>query len=441
MYLSVNSSFRDPESHIYKSGNGLVREITPAYMPVYRKLMDSGLYQELLAHHLIIPHTEVWDGKKLLIKPQVIFPITYPYEWAFSQLKEAALATLEICQRALEHGLILKDASAFNIQWQNTWKHNHFLLMDTGSFSIYDEGKPWLAYGQFLRHFLCPLVLTSYGDVRGLKTLQLYLDGMPVAAASRLLPFKSFLSGAGLHIHPHRMAKSGGGDVTVSLMRLKALLANLVRVVDGLKYKPQSDWLNYEPDIAYSNKKWVVLKDWLKELADGNDSLLDIGTNNGNCAELASDYFGSVIAIDREHDCIERIAKESAQHLYASYLPLVVDITNPTPAVGWANTERDSFIDRVKTDVVTGLAVLHHICIGNNVPLAKVSDVMAKLTKKWLIMEFVSCQDDNSRKIGHGKIYPCYDETIYTVEFARHFDMVRKENLTDCRSLWLWRKK
>lgn len=419
MSLSA-SSFRDPTCCIEIDKGKLFRTIKPSYRPVYDQLITSGLYKQLVNDHLLIPHIEYFDK----IYPEIVKTITYPYEWSFYQLKTAALKTLEILKLALANGLILKDASAFNIQYHK----GHWLLIDTGSFDIYEEGQPWNAYGQFLRHFICPLVSFSYGDKNALKSLLMRLDGMPVEDAS--LPIRSWFNANNLlHIHSHKTKLSGSGG-TMSKTRLYALIDNLYNYVKSIKYKPHGAWVDYEPDLEYTMRKHRVVDDWLPRIHGG--FLLDIGTNNGDYANIADLRSYEVIGIDREHDCV---------NLPHDWLTLNVDITNPTPAIGWANKERQSFLERVKPDTVMVLAVLHHICIGNNVPLKMVAETMAQITGKDLIMEWVDGSDPNSQKIGKGRIYPRYDFSEYLDAFAAYFNFYGKEELTECRSLCHWRKR
>ncbi len=202
----LRSSFRDPCGFLFYEGSRLLRQVNACCQKDYDHLMSSGLYNALVEKRLLIPHKEIAGHNGLtasaykVIEPEKVGVITYAYEWCFSQLKDAAVATLEIQKTALQHGMTLKDASAYNIQFHQ----GRPVFIDTLSFEIYQEGKPWEAYKQFCQHFLAPLALMSYTDIRLNQLLKLYLDGVPLDLASRLLPFKTRLSFSTLmHLHLH----------------------------------------------------------------------------------------------------------------------------------------------------------------------------------------------------------------------------------------------
>ena len=158
---NLASSFRDPSGFVFKHAGSIYRQVNKVYKSDYELLMKSGLYDALVGSNLLVPHAEVktpaphGEGWRT-IKPASIPLISYPYEWAFGMLKDAALTTLKIQKIAINHGMSLKDASAFNIQFLN----GSPIFIDTLSFEKYEEGKPWVAYKQFVEHFLAPLVLS-----------------------------------------------------------------------------------------------------------------------------------------------------------------------------------------------------------------------------------------------------------------------------------------
>ena len=196
------SSFRDPSGFLFWRDGTLFRHLNESYREDYRMLMNSGLYARLTIKRFLIPHTEIDDHT---IKPEIIPFISYPYEWCFSQLKDAALLTLQIQKEALDTGMILKDARAFNIQFLNGAP----IFIDTLSFERYRAGEPWMGYRQFCQHFLAPLALMAYDDAR-LNTLsRVFLDGIPLDLAARLLPWRSMMRPS-LFIHLHAHAKSHG---------------------------------------------------------------------------------------------------------------------------------------------------------------------------------------------------------------------------------------
>jgi hypothetical protein len=184
------SSFRDPSGFLFIREGILYRQVNQVYREDYSRLMDSGLYEKLVKNGLLITHAETdiqpADGvlSYKVICPERVPFISYPYEWSFGQLQDAALATLSIQRRALKLGMSLKDASAYNIQFPK----GKAMLIDTLSFEQYQEGEPWVAYRQFCQHFLAPLALMAYKDVRLNQLLRIYIDGIPLDLASKLLP-------------------------------------------------------------------------------------------------------------------------------------------------------------------------------------------------------------------------------------------------------------
>ena len=220
------ASFRDRSGFVFQHDGCILRQVNHCYRPHYDQLLASGLYDELVGANLIVPHNEAsgdlsFDSQayKVLRPAQLAF-VSYLYEWSFSQLRDAALATLEIERRALAKGMTLKDASAYNIQLHEARPK----LIDTLSFERYEEGRPWIAYRQFCQHFLAPLALMSRVDVRLGQLLRIHLDGIPLDLASRLLPWRSrFNLSLGLHIHAHARSQRRHAQAATSRSKSSAV--------------------------------------------------------------------------------------------------------------------------------------------------------------------------------------------------------------------------
>ncbi|MFZ5856040.1 MAG: SAM-dependent methyltransferase [Chloroflexota bacterium] len=409
----LGASFRDPSGFLFSRGGILYRQVNRAYADDFSRLTESGLYEKLVKAGLLIPHTEV-DEKPAepalsfrIIRPERVPFISYPYEWSFSQLKDAALATLSIQRRALKAGMSLKDASAYNIQFVN----GKPILIDTLSFETYQEGKPWDAYRQFCQHFLVPLALMSHVDIRLGQLLRVYIDGIPLDLASRLLPASTRLNfGLLTHIHIHASAQTRYADADVKSSAPKGgvsrnafigLIESLEGAVKKLTWKPAgTEWGNYYEitnytDTAFTHKKEII-SGWLKDVAPA--SVWDLGANNGEFSRLASTLGIPTVAWDIDPSAVEqdylRIRSEKEQSL----LPLVLDLTNPSPALGWANEERDSLGQRGPVDMVFALALIHHLAISNNVPLTRLADFFAGLCR-WLVIEWVPKTDSQVQKL------------------------------------------
>ena len=184
----VPASFRDPSGFVFRGDGGCIfRQINPVYEPQYRLLIESGLYEDLRRAELMVSHEEVSppsESSCRIIRPDQIDFISYPYEWCFSQYKDAALLTLDVQRRAMRRGMTLKDASAYNV----VFDRGRPIFIDTLSFEKYEQGAPWVAYGQFCAHFLAPLALMSMSDIRLQRLMETFIDGIPLNLAVRLLP-------------------------------------------------------------------------------------------------------------------------------------------------------------------------------------------------------------------------------------------------------------
>ena len=433
------ASFRDPSGFLFTRGDMLYRQVNRKYEQEYARLMESGLYEKLVKARLLVPHVEEenvqpeTDSCYKIIRPERVAFISYPYEWSFGQLKEAALTTLSIQKRALKQGMSLKDASAYNIQFVR----GKAALIDTLSFELYKEGQPWVAYRQFCQHFLAPLALMALKDIRLNQLLRVYIDGVPLDLASGLLPWTTRLNfGLLTHIHLHAGAqkryayageevKSRGGSVSKQAMT--GLIESLENTVKKLDWKPGgTEWGNYYDitnysDSAFEHKKQLI-GEWTRRLQPA--LVWDLGANNGvfsrAAAEAASDT--QVISFDIDPTAVEQNYRQVKAEKHERLLPLVLDLTNPSPAIGWANRERDSFGGRGPADLTLALAVIHHLAISNNVPLLQLAGFFANVGR-WLVIEFVPKSDSQVQKLlaSREDIFPGYTREGFEAAFSNKF--------------------
>ena len=457
---ALGASFRDPAGRMYHRDGLLLRQVNSGHESGYRALMNSGLYQTLVRRQLLIPHREVDlalaqnTSAALVLQPEPVPWISYPWEWSFSQLRHAALATLEIQRLALDYGLALKDASAFNIQFHR----GRPIFIDTLSFAGYEEGQPWVAYRQFCQHFLAPLALISYRDYRLLKLTRNYIDGIPLELASRLLPRRTWLRYSLLaHIHLHARAQQRFADraeaparrrqVSVSLPGMKAMIAGLVAAVRRLHWRAgASEWGDYYSDTNYRAGAMAAklqLVDAFISQAGGSGILLDLGSNTGRFSRLGLAHGFDVVAMDIDELAVERAYCESARDGSENFLPLVQDLTNPTPALGWAHRERMSLAGRGPARVLMALALIHHLAISNNVPLADCARYFSELGE-FLIIEFVPRSDSQVRRLlaTREDVFPGYSQAGFEAAFAEYFELLRVETVTGSeRGLYLMRRR
>jgi hypothetical protein len=443
----LTASFRDPSGFLFTRDGVLFRQVNRSYADEYTRLMESGLYERLVKAGLLIPHVEAdqppaqAESAFKVIQPERVPFISYPYEWSFSQLKDAALATLSIQKRALKAGMSLKDASAYNIQFVR----GKATLIDTLSFGLYKEGQPWDAYRQFCQHFLAPLALMSRVDVRLNQLLRVYIDGIPLDLASRLLPFGTRLDfGLLTHIHIHAGAQTRYADAEVKRdapsgrMNQNAflgLIESLEGAVKKLEWKPAgTEWGNYYDitnysDAAFEHKKQLV-GEWAARI---QPSLTwDLGANNGTFSRLAVAAGAFTVAFDVDPAAVEQNYRSVKSDKTPNMLPLVLDLTNPSPALGWANRERNSFTQRGPADLVLALAVIHHLAISNNVPLPQLADFFAEAGKR-LVIEFVPKSDSQVKKLLSTRldIFPSYTLEGFEAAFSPRFRILEKLNLQE----------
>ena len=453
---NVVSSFRDPSGFLFYKGGFLYRQVNRAYKEHYDHLMASGLYKDLVDASLVIPHEEVsvdsarGDLAYKVIRPEAIPFISYPYEWSFSQLRDAALAMLNIQKRALEHGMSLKDSSAYNIQFRKGAP----LLIDTLSFEKYREGQPWIAYRQFCQHFLAPLALMSYRDIRLGQLLRIYIDGIPLDLASSLLPARTrFAFSLFSHIHLHARCQEYFSDKVinrngraVSRRGLAALIDNLESAVGRLKWDIRdTEWSNYYYETNYApdalNQKKQLVAGFLEKI---NPKMVwDLGANTGLFSRIAGDKGIDTICFDADPACVEKNYRECVKSGETHILPLVLDLTNPSPGIGWENRERSSFLERGPADAALALALIHHLAIFNNLPFKKIAAFFANICSS-LIIEFVPKNDSQAQRLLSSRedIFPDYTESAFEGEFTRYFSIQDSAKIKDTeRTLYLMRKR
>lgn len=451
----VAGSFRDPSGFLFREQGVLYRQVNRLYQENYDYLLTSGLYDDLLRRKLLIPHQEVEleapkpDLAYRIIRPEPLDFISYPYEWCFSQLKDAALATLKIQQLALEHGMSLKDASAYNIQFHQ----GRPVLIDTLSFEIYRPDQPWVAYRQFCQHFLATLSLMAYRDVRLGQLMRVYIDGIPLDLAVRLLPFASrFKLPLLLHLHLHARSQRRYADQPVApagkmtKAGLLGLIDNLESGIKSLHWAPKgSEWGDYYEIHNYSpsglEHKERLIATYLERIQPA--SVWDLGANTGRFSRLASRMKIPTLAFDIDPAAVEINYRQCVSERESHVLPLIADLTNPSPAIGWENQERMDLFERGPADTVLALALVHHLAISNNVPLERLAEFFRRLGH-WLVIEFVPKTDSQVQRLlaTRQDIFPDYHPQGFEKAFSKFFviqDM--QEILESERRLYLMQAK
>lgn len=437
------SSFRDPSARVFRDQGLVYRQLHEPYRIHYEKLMGSGLYDTLAGKGWLISHEETSlkvPGAWKVIMPRQLGFISYPHEWSFSQLKDAALLTLRIQKESMKHGMSLKDATGFNIVFES----NGPVFIDTSSFELYDESRPWIAYHQFCECFLAPLLLAHYRGTGMLALLAQHPDGIPIPLASALLPFRSRFSMLSLlHIHLQQ-AVSGTTRKTTNTFSSAKLMRILDHLENGISSlhinKETSTWSRYYADTIlsaeYLEDKKAAVREHTANLKPR--AVADLGANTGEFAAMFAGEGRMVIAADYDRLCVDRIYKERKD-----IMALAIDLMYPTPAIGWMNRERLSFPQRIRVDLVLALALMHHLCIARNLSFEMLASGLSELGE-YLLMEFVP-KDDPKVEIllkHREDIFDTYTEENFRQVFSSHYDlMVEKPLQGSNRKLFLYRRK
>lgn len=439
---------RDPSGFIFMDDGIIYRQINDVYKKNYEYLKRSGLLYVLQKEKLLIDHEEMG---KMIIKPRLIPFVSYPYEWSFSMLKDAALLTLDIQKKALEHNMSLKDASAYNIQFFE----GSPVMIDTLSFEKYEEGLPWVAYRQFCQHFFGPLSLMIHTDIRLNQLMKIYLDGIPLDLTSRLLPKKTYFDFSLLtHIHLHsksqiryadKQVKIQKSKIKMSLFQLKALIENLYSAIKKLELKKtDTEWGDYYNFTNYDKQamedKARIIEKLIKKTK--SKTVWDLGANDGQFSRIAAKNFSLVVSFDIDPVAVEKNYLRMKNNKEKNILPILLDLSNPSSDYGFMNEERLSFMKRPAPDCVMALALIHHLAIGNNLPLHKIAEFFHKLSDN-LIIEFVPKEDSQVKKMLSSRedIFLDYTEDNFEKIFGEKFKLVSKRRIKNSlRAVYLFRK-
>jgi hypothetical protein len=435
--------------------NGVVRrQINPTYFSQYDKLMGSGLYAALIKSETLVPHELIDETPtRKVIQPEQLPFISYPYEWSFSQLKDAALLTLKLHLTALNHGMILKDATAFNVQFLR----GKPVFIDTLSFDFYQDGAPWVAYGQFCRHFLAPLLLMKYvaSDLIRLQTI--FLDGIPLETASAMLPWTTHLSPQiklNIHMHAKSLGRHKEKFATqerpkLALTSQKNIVNSLIGFIDGMRQDTRTEWGDYYSITNYDDAafrfKETAVRNWVKQI--GVKRLWDIGGNDGHFSRVVQDDCDLVLCTDIDPVAVDKNYLDCRKQNDQKLIPLVIDYKNPTPGLGFGNEERQSLearAGRFRPDCVLALALIHHLSISDNCTFEMLAGSFSSYAN-YLIIEFVHPTDSWAAKLLDSKrdakhLFNFYNKENFEREFSGRFQIIEQVSVPASeRTLYLMR--
>lgn len=448
------ASYRDPHGFVFERDGEIYRQVSVAHRDDWEAFTGSGLAETLVADGSLIAHEEADPDLApepstalAVLRPERVPFVSYPYEWSFSQLRDAALLTLSIQRAALAAGCSLRDATPFNV----TFHRGRPVFLDTTSFGIYEEGRPWAAYRQFCEGFLAPLATMSLVDPRLGAFPRARLDGMPVDLAAAMLPAKARVKpGLLMHLvlHARSAARAPGSSepskaASFSRRSFEGLIDSLEGAVSGLKPPAgETTWGDYYAEADHYSEAAADAK--AKVVAEAIDqsepaSVWDLGANTGRYARVATERGIDTVAFDLDTAAVDAAYLDARRRGDEHLLPLLQDLVDPSPALGLGHRERASLAERGPADLVLALALVHHIAIGRNVPLDRFVDVVASLGR-WALVEWVPKDDPRVRDLlaFREDVFPGYDEQAFVRAAERRFRVDRSTRLDDSpRTLYL----
>jgi hypothetical protein len=456
--ININSaevdtgSFRDRDGRVYHHQGRVLRGLSASALENFRRLQDKKFYQKLVKSGKVVATRELPIEENLLpedvqaqwsgfLEHEPIPVISYAYEWTFSMFKAAASLQLHLVERAISNGFTVKDATPYNIQFVDRKP----VFIDIPSFEPLKEGEPWSGYRQFCEMFLFPLLLQSYKNCNFQPFMRASIDGVGVHTAAGLFGFRDrFRKGVMSHVwlqakldrryggsseNVRSSLKSAGFNrelILVNVRKMQKLVRKLAWQATG------SEWGDYSEFHNYSDEDHVRKEGFIREAVTSSKASVvwDIGCNTGQFSRIAASLCEQVVSTDIDHVAVERLFlnKDTPDNI----LPLVQNVADPSPNWGWRNSERTDLQSRSKPDLVLCLALIHHVVITANIPLAEFVDWLAGLTSK-LVIEYVSRRDDKVKTLLRNKEDKYQDYSCENLEanLKRHFEIRRQEDLNN----------
>ena len=443
-------SFKDPSGRVYRfqdsaGGRRVVRGLTSETASTVKRLLAEPFFAQLAADGDVVetaflspddPATLAIaeNGWAAAVEHQAVDFVTWPYEWPFSMLKDAALLQLRLLDVGIRNGWTLKDAPPFNIQWTGTRP----VFIDVPSFVPRENEGYWRGYRQFCSTFLTPLMLTAHLGVPFQPLLRSSLEGIPPEVADKFFyGMRRFKRGVPSHVwFPARVERrlrsrdaaprATGSQRKQSNTTLLALLDDLARLVARLSPRAAEsyNWAEYSETHSYGESEYERKKRFVeRHVSERKPRLLwDLGANTGEFSRIAARHSELVVAVDSDHDAVEDLYRQARAGGDANVIPLVMDLANLSPSQGWAGRERASFVERGSPDVALCLALVHHMRVSANVPVAMFLDWLRSLDAA-AIVEFVGRDDEMFAMLIENKNEDYADYTLenFLAEVVKRF--------------------
>ena len=447
---SEPGSFRDRQGRIFYRNGEVLRALSARALEEWRALSSTRFFPRLMEAGKIVktmsveaksiegtvPAAEQWSG---FLGHETIPFISYPYEWSFQMLKDAALLQLELIAAALSEGMILKDASSFNLQWMGAKP----VFIDIPSFERLNAGEPWVGYRQFCQLFLYPLFLQSYKNIPFQPWLRGSIDGISPQHCLQLMSSRDLLR-AGVLTHVYLQSRLqnryGGSDSdakgmlkTAGFSRdlIAANVQRLTKTVTGLTWtQTRSEWSDYASNNTYSRQDHETKADFVRKAAQSRhwNLVWDLGCNTGTFSRICAENSDYVVAMDQDPAAIELFYRALSQEGSGRILPLVLNLADPSPDLGWRCLERKAITGRGKPQLTLCLALIHHMVIGANVPVGEFLQWLADLQGA-LVIEFVTKEDPMVEVLLRDKedLYEDYELEYFESCLGSLFDVKGRE--------------
>jgi hypothetical protein len=457
-------SFRDPSSTVFYAGDEVLRGLDADAAADWAALVKAPFFGKAVETGRIVRTNQVPTDEAAGLVPEgrswptvlrherVPF-VSWPYEWTFSQLQDAALLHLDLLSAALDAGLTMKDGYAYNLQWVGSRP----TFIDVPSFTR-SSGGPWQGYRQFCRTMLFPLMLQAHKDVSFRPMLRGQLDGIEPRQMRGLMSARDMaragvLKNVVLHSAIEgkfktdaRGSRQVGEDLKAggfSDELAKATTKALRKLVAGLKWQAgDSHWTSYQQTSTYSDQDRATKEEFVDSALAGSNAKLvwDLGANDGTYSRIAARHAETVVAADSDEATVDALYRSLRREGDTRILPLVMDLSDPSPGLGWMGKERPGFYDRRKPNMVLLLAVLHHMAITSNIPLSGLVDWIHGLGEK-MVVEFVHTDDPMVKRLLSNKPEGMFAD-YHVDEFERllkaRFTIERQELLPSAtRTLYL----
>ncbi|RJQ27171.1 SAM-dependent methyltransferase [Candidatus Parcubacteria bacterium] len=459
--MRVNpSSFRDPSGTVFTRNGQIYRSIFKSGVDDFNAAKAADIYIRLVKKDLLLPFEEIdrpdfaAEDTVYCLSHPCLPMVSYPWEWPFSMLKDAALLHLDVMEDLIPKGFWLRDASAFNIQY---WK-NKLCLIDTLSIGRMPPEEPWIAYGQFCSHFIAPLAMAAHSDIRTLGLWRNYIDGFPLDLAANLLPLRrKYLSRLFMHLTLHaRFQNTVDRKEKISNQKRQyqtkvsekgriGLIRSLRKTIQGISYHPASRiWMDYDAIRTYGSEDISQKREFVDRVIQHlrPEKVWDMGANTGEFSLIAAGRGAFVVSIDGDPCCTEFLYRKITETGENNILPLTMDFTNPSPSLGWNASERMSIRERGPANLLLALALIHHLVFSCCVPLSLIAQWFADLAEH-LLVEFVPPEDPMVRRLSSNRKneHHTYSIDKFQKSFGNFFHFIEQKILPNGRMLFLCRRK